>query len=115
MTKEALLWAPLEGGKVACSLCAHRCVIAPGKSGVCAVRTNRDGRLATLVYGEVVAAHIDPIEKKPLYHVLAGSDALTFGMLGCDYHCGYCQNWVTSQMLRDPRSFGQIKLCFGLL
>jgi pyruvate formate lyase activating enzyme len=61
MIKEAMLWAPLEGGKVACALCSHRCVIAPSKAGICAVRRNHDGQLVTLVYGEVIAAHVDPI------------------------------------------------------
>lgn len=97
-------------GAVRCLACAHRCLIKPGKDGICRVRYNDGGRLM-VPHGYVAGVACDPIEKKPFYHVLAGSDVLTFGMLGCDFHCGYCQNWVTSQMLRDPRSFGQIKLC----
>jgi pyruvate formate lyase activating enzyme len=100
MIHEAMLWDPLENGAVACRLCAHRCVIKPGKLGVCAVRENRDGRLVTQVYGEVVAAHVDPIEKKPLYHVLPGSTALSIATPGCNFHCGFCQNWQISQAPR---------------
>jgi len=100
MSKEAMLWAPLEGGKVACALCSHRCVIAPSKAGVCAVRENHDGQLVTLVYGEVIAAHVDPIEKKPLYHFLPGSKALSIATAGCNFRCGFCQNWEISQAPR---------------
>jgi pyruvate formate lyase activating enzyme len=67
------------------------------------VRFNEEGQL-WVPFGNVGALACDPIEKKPFFHVLPGSDALTFGMLGCDFHCGYCQNWVTSQMLRDPEA-----------
>jgi len=98
--REAMLWDPLEDGRVACRLCAHRCVVAPGRQGVCAVRENRDGRLETLVYGEVVAAHVDPIEKKPLYHFLPGSKALSVAAAGCNFRCGFCQNWQISQAPR---------------
>jgi pyruvate formate lyase activating enzyme len=100
MTREAMLWSPGESGKVECRLCAHRCVIAPGKRGVCAVRENRGGRLETLVYGEVVAAHVDPIEKKPLYHFFPGSKALSVAAAGCNFRCGFCQNWQISQAPR---------------
>src|SRR4051794_28743552 len=88
-------------GTVQCFACGHRCVIKPGRDGVCRVRFNENGTLL-VPHGYVGCLACDPIEKKPFFHVLPGSDALTFGMLGCDYHCGYCQNWVTSQMLRDP-------------
>jgi len=97
MIREAMLWDPAEGGQVECRLCAHRCVIAPGRSGVCAVRENRDGRLVTLVYGEVIAAHVDPIEKKPLYHFLPGTKALSIATAGCNFQCAFCQNWQISQ------------------
>ena len=90
-------------GAIQCFACGHRCVIKPGRDGVCRVRFNDDGVLR-VPYGYVGALACDPIEKKPFFHVLPGSDALTFGMLGCDFHCGYCQNWVTSQMLRDPNA-----------
>jgi len=100
MIREAMLWDPAKDGAVACRLCAHRCVIKPGKLGVCAVRENRDGRLVTLVYGEVVAAHVDPIEKKPLYHFWPGSTALSVATPGCNFRCGFCQNWQISQAPR---------------
>jgi pyruvate formate lyase activating enzyme len=103
MIKDAALWDPAEDGAVKCRLCAHRCLIRPGQRGVCAVRENRDGRLVTLVYGEVVAAHVDPIEKKPLYHFLPGSTALSIATPGCNFRCGFCQNWQISQ---SPRSGG---------
>ncbi len=83
-----------------CLACGHRCLVKPGRRGICKVRFNRDGKLL-VPSGYVVGLQCDPTEKKPLFHVLPGSDALTFGMLGCDYHCGYCQNWLTSQALRD--------------
>jgi pyruvate formate lyase activating enzyme len=100
MIHEAMLWEPAGEGAVVCRLCAHRCVIKPGKTGVCAVRENREGRLVTLVYGEVVAAHVDPIEKKPLFHFLPGSTALSIATPGCNFHCGFCQNWQISQAPR---------------
>ena len=90
-----------DNGDVQCFACGHRCVVKPGRDGVCRVRFNDSGTLL-VPHGYVGALACDPIEKKPFFHVLPGSDALTFGMLGCDFHCGYCQNWVTSQMLRDP-------------
>ncbi len=88
-----------------CLACAHRCNIAPGHSGICLVRANRAGVLYA-PRGYVNALHSDPIEKKPFFHALPASRALSFGMLGCDLHCGYCQNWLTSQALRDPRAQG---------
>lgn len=90
-----------DSGDIQCFACGHRCLVKPGRDGVCRVRFNENGTLL-VPHGYVGALACDPIEKKPFFHVLPGSDALTFGMLGCDYHCGYCQNWVTSQMLRDP-------------
>ena len=95
------LWHADGGpGDVRCVACAHRCLIREGRRGVCRVRFNEGGVLK-VPHGYVVALQCDPIEKKPFFHVLPGSDALTFGMLGCDFHCGYCQNWLTSQALRD--------------
>lgn len=86
-----------------CYACGHRCLIKEGKRGICKVRYNEQGRL--LVPTNYVAAlACDPTEKKPFFHALPGSDTLTFGMLGCDLHCGYCQNWLTSQALRDDSS-----------
>jgi pyruvate formate lyase activating enzyme len=89
-----------ESGTVRCLACGHRCDILPGRSGVCRVRFNHEGELRAPA-GYVAGVQIDPIEKKPFYHALPGRDALSFGMLGCDLHCSYCQNWVTSQALRD--------------
>jgi pyruvate formate lyase activating enzyme len=107
MIREAMLWAPQAGGKVACALCSHRCVIAPSKSGICAVRRNTGGKLETLVYGEVIAAHVDPIEKKPLYHFYPGSKALSIAAAGCNFRCSFCQNWEISQAPR--RSGGALR------
>ncbi len=88
---------------VRCLACGHRCLIREGKAGVCRVRFNRDGELR--VPGNYVAGlQADPIEKKPFFHAFPGRDALSFGMLGCDLHCSYCQNWVTSQALRDDQA-----------
>ena len=90
----------LANSALKCYACGHRCLIKEGKRGICKVRFNEGGRL--LVPANYVAAlACDPTEKKPFFHVLPGSDTLTFGMLGCDLHCGYCQNWLTSQALRD--------------
>lgn len=89
-----------ENGKVRCVACGHRCLIALGRRGICKVRFNRDGVLR-VPFGYVAGVACDPVEKKPFYHVLPGRGALTFGMLGCDFHCAYCQNWFTSQALRD--------------
>jgi pyruvate formate lyase activating enzyme len=102
-TREAALYKPLDRGRVECFACGHRCPISPGFAGVCKVRFNRGGKLYA-PYGYVNAAHCDPIEKKPFFHVLPGTRAFSFGMLGCDLHCGYCQNWVSSQALRDALS-----------
>src|SRR5579885_1323987 len=102
-TREAELYRPLDRNRVECFACGHRCPIGPGFAGVCKVRFNQDGKLYA-PYGYVNSAFADPIEKKPFFHALPGSRALSFGMLGCDLHCGYCQNWVTSQALRDFRS-----------
>jgi pyruvate formate lyase activating enzyme len=99
-----------EDGAVQCFACGHRCVVKPGRDGVCRVRFNDNGTLL-VPHGYVGALACDPIEKKPFFHMLPGSDALTFGMLGCDYHCGYCQNWVTSQMLRDPKAMAPPREC----
>jgi len=89
-----------SGDRVRCLACGHRCLIMPGRSGVCRVRFNSAGDLRAPA-GYVAGLNIDPIEKKPFYHAFPARDALSFGMLGCDLHCSYCQNWVTSQALRD--------------
>ncbi len=93
----------LGEGIVRCYACAHRCTLKSGQRGVCKMRFNQDGELR-VPWGYVAAAAIDPIEKKPFMHFLPGSSAMTFGMLGCNFHCDFCQNWVSSQALRDPAS-----------
>jgi pyruvate formate lyase activating enzyme len=98
------LWEPLDGYRIRCNACAHRCPIPVGFAGVCKVRFNRNGKLY-VPWGYVVDPQCDPIEKKPFFHVLPGASAFTFGMLGCNLHCPYCQNWWTSQVLRDPSSY----------
>ena len=90
-----------DHGVLRCTACAHRCLLRPGRRGVCQVRFNQGGELR-VPWGYVAAAQVDPIEKKPFAHVLPGARVMTFGMLGCDFHCGFCQNWLTSQTLRDP-------------
>ena len=93
----------LPDGRLRCYSCGHRCPIPEGREGVCKVRYNEGGVLR-VPWGYVGALQCDPIEKKPFFHALPGSDAFSFGMLGCDLHCGYCQNWFTSQSIRDPRA-----------
>ncbi len=101
-TRAGTLWRPEADGSVRCFACGHRCLIRPGRRGICKVRFNPEAGGTLLVpWGYVAGLQSDPIEKKPFYHVLPGSDCLTFGMLGCDFHCGYCQNWLTTQALRD--------------
>jgi pyruvate formate lyase activating enzyme len=89
-----------ENRSLRCYACGHRCLIGEGKRGICKVRFNEGGRLLVPM-NYVAALQCDPTEKKPFFHALPGSDTLTFGMLGCDLHCAYCQNWLTSQALRD--------------
>jgi pyruvate formate lyase activating enzyme len=103
LTVEGELYEPISDNAVSCTACGHRCLIREGRRGICQVRFNRNGKLQ-VPWGYVGALQIDPIEKKPFFHVLPGEDALTFGMLGCDFHCSYCQNWISSQTLRDPDS-----------
>jgi len=93
----------LPSGKLECRACAHRCKLAEGRRGVCLVRS-REGDALRVPWGYVAGAAVDPIEKKPFFHVAPGSGALSFGMLGCDLHCAYCQNWLTSQSLRDAEA-----------
>lgn len=97
----AILGLPEAQGAVRCVACAHRCLIRPGRHGICHVRANRDGRLVTLVFGRAVAANADPIEKKPLFHFYPGSVAFSIATRGCNFHCLHCQNWAISQAERD--------------
>jgi pyruvate formate lyase activating enzyme len=92
---------PTEPGSVRCELCAHRCLVRPGRWGICATRFNRDGELFTASYGQVAALHVEPIEKKPLYHVLPGTRACSLATPGCTLHCDFCQNWELAQASRE--------------
>jgi pyruvate formate lyase activating enzyme len=103
--KEAMLYEKRAGEQVQCYLCHHRCVIGEGKSGICQVRVNRSGTLFSLVYGRAVAENVDPIEKKPLFHVRPGSLSYSIATCGCNFRCLHCQNHEISQM---PRDRGQI-------
>jgi pyruvate formate lyase activating enzyme len=101
--REGDLWEPLDRNRIRCYACGHCCPILEGQPGVCKVRFNQGGKLY-VPWGYVGGIQCDPIEKKPFFHVRPGALAFSFGMLGCDLHCSYCQNWVTSQAIRDPRA-----------
>ena len=96
--QEAMFYNKVEGKEAQCYLCAHNCKIALGQFGFCGVRQNIQGVLNTLVYAEVIAANVDPIEKKPLYHFLPGSMSFSIATKGCNFRCGFCQNWQISQV-----------------
>jgi len=102
-TREGELYDRLPDGRLRCYACGHCCPLPEGAAGVCKVRFNQHGRLQ-VPWGYVGGVQCDPIEKKPFFHAHPGALAYSFGMLGCDLHCGYCQNWVTSQAIRDPRA-----------
>jgi len=99
--KEASWYQKLSDGRVRCDLCNHRCVIASNRKGICGVRENMDGVLYTLVYGRVIAHHVDPIEKKPLFHFLPGTLSFSIATAGCNFRCTHCQNSDISQMPLD--------------
>jgi pyruvate formate lyase activating enzyme len=107
MIKEhpAMLWEPLESTEekkaVRCNLCMHRCLIRQGRKGICLVRENIEGELFSLVYGAVISANVDPVEKKPLFHFFPGTDAFSVATVGCNYRCHWCQNWEISQAARE--------------
>ena len=98
-----------EDDRIRCVACGHRCLIGVGKRGICKVRFSEHGQLK-VPFGYVAGLQCDPVEKKPFFHVYPGSDALTFGMMGCDLHCSYCQNWLTSQALRDAAAVAPVRL-----
>jgi len=106
----AELCEPLPHAALRCVACGHRCYLPDRKIGICKVRFNRGGVLQ-VPRGYVAALQCDPVEKKPFFHARPGALALSFGMLGCDYHCGYCQNWITSQALRDPAAGAAPRYC----
>ena len=103
--REGELYEKLDRNRVRCFACGHCCPIPEGQPGVCKVRYNRGGTLY-VPWGYAGVVQCDPIEKKPFFHAYPGALAYSFGMLGCDLHCSYCQNWVTSQALRDPTAVG---------
>jgi pyruvate formate lyase activating enzyme len=105
--QEGELYEKLERGFVRCYACGHGCRIPDGQVGICKVRYNSGGKLF-VPWGYVAGAQCDPIEKKPFFHAYPGALAYSFGMLGCDLHCSYCQNWVTSQTLRDPAALSSL-------
>ena len=96
--REAMLYSPLEEGKVQCYLCSHRCTISPSKRGICGVRENKDGKLYTLVFGRAISLNVDPIEKKPIFHLFPGSSSFSIAAVGCNFRCLQCQNHEISQM-----------------
>jgi len=107
MDKEALLYEKLADQVVRCNLCSHRCKIAEHKFGFCGVRQNIGGILYTRLYGDLIAVHLDPIEKKPLYHFLPGSLSFSIATIGCNFRCGFCQNWEISQRsFKEGSDFG---------
>jgi len=101
--REALFYTKQPDGTVVCALCRHRCHIAPGKRGICHVRENRDGTLFSLVYGRLVAEHVDPVEKKPLFHFLPDSSTYSIATIGCNFRCLHCQNYSIAQHAPDDR------------
>lgn len=102
-TRPGELFIPLKKGSLICTACGHRCQLRPEQRGACKVRFNHNGVLK-VPFNYAAGVHNDPIEKKPFFHALPGSHVMSFGMLGCDFHCAYCQNWFTSQSLRDDAS-----------
>jgi len=101
--KEAMLYSSLDDGKVQCHLCNHRCLITLSKRGVCGVRENQEGKLYTLVYGRAISLNVDPIEKKPLFHLFPGSTSFSMAAVGCNFRCLQCQNHEISQLPRDQK------------
>ncbi|MDD5066873.1 MAG: AmmeMemoRadiSam system radical SAM enzyme [bacterium] len=95
----------LKGNQVRCELCPHGCVIKDNGYGICGIRKNEKGVLYAETYGKVSAAAVDPMEKKPLYHFFPGRDILSFGTIGCNFKCPYCQNWQISQGTNTPVSY----------
>jgi len=99
--KEAMFYKKLADGSIQCELCPFQCVLIEGQRGICGVRANVDGKLRSLTYGKPVAVHIDPIEKKPLFHFLPTSTIFSIATAGCNLSCNFCQNWTISQMLPE--------------
>ncbi len=98
---ETILYEPLSDKRVKCLICSHSCVIGEGKSGICQVRKNENGKLQSLVYGKVIATSVDPIEKKPIFHLKPGSFSYSIATVGCNFKCDFCQNSNIAQMPSD--------------
>jgi pyruvate formate lyase activating enzyme len=96
-TRLSPYFTPLEAGGIQCELCPHRCRVAKGKRGLCRVRENRDGKYYSLVYGNPCTINLDPVEKKPFFHVLPGTTSYSLATVGCNFQCKFCQNWEISQ------------------
>ncbi len=96
-SREAMNYRSLDDGRTVCGLCPHRCILSPGDRGVCRVRINFEGKMYTLGYGNPCAIHLEPVEKKPVFHFLPGSKAFSLGVAGCNLRCLNCQNWEISQ------------------
>lgn len=107
--KEAMFYEREAGDTVRCGLCRFRCRIGNGARGICGVRENRAGVLYSLVYGKLCAEHVDPIEKKPLFHVLPGSRSYSIATVGCNFHCSHCQNYTISQVDRNAAVGGEVR------
>lgn len=107
--REAMFYHCEEGGFVRCGLCRFRCRIRDGARGICGVRENREGKLFSLVYGKLCAEHVDPIEKKPLFHVLPGSRSYSIASVGCNFRCRHCQNYSISQVPPDASIPGELR------
>ena len=105
-----MFWEPAGGGAVRCGLCAHRCLVQEGMFGLCAVRCNVGGSLRSLVRNRLIAEHVDPIEKKPLYHFLPGSHSYSVASAGCNFKCDFCQNWQISQAPRGGSVPGALRM-----
>ena len=105
--KEAMFYEKLSGNRVRCKLCRHRCIISPNSFGICHVRKNFDGKLYSLVYDKIIARHIDPIEKKPLFHFLPGTETYSIATVGCNFKCDFCQNWTISQISKEGKIIGE--------
>jgi len=102
--REAMLYEALNGQTVRCELCGHKCLIAGGQYGLCRVRENVAGTLMSRNFGRLVAVNADPIEKKPLFHVLPGSRSLSVAAAGCNFQCDFCQNWQLSCRSFQPKT-----------
>lgn len=113
--KEALFYERKSGNRVQCHLCRFHCLIADGERGICSVRENRGGTLYSLVYGRLCAENIDPIEKKPLFHVMPGSRSFSIATVGCNFRCRHCQNYAISQVDRNEPIRGREQTPQGIV